>query len=359
MFNSDFFKIYILPGLTFQTIVIAGGYCTGQEIVQYFLTSGPVNGLYGLLMTACVWSVMSGLCFMLAKTYQAYDYKRFFKVLLGKGWFLFDIGYLYLILIVLSVVAASSASLLLTLLKVPYSMGLILTLSTILFLVLQGSKAIAKMFTFWSVLLYVVFAILMICCFQKSSIFTIFSIKLPQGVVWFQKSISYASYNIGVIPAILFTARAFKSKKQAFISGILTGPFAILPAMMLYFALLTSYPQVLDTLVPSTYLLEKINIPFLTFSFAVVLLGTLIQTGIGLVQSIEHRLELSRNKRIMVILLFLGGAFGLSQYGLVSLIVQGYGTLTWCMVGLFMVPLSTYGIFKLVNHKIKPKPHVS
>src|SRR5436190_14573243 len=107
MFNSNFFKTYILPGITFQSIVISGGYCTWQEIVQYFLSLGPVNGFYSLLVTMALWSIICALCFVLAKAYNAYDYKTFFKVLLGRGWILFEISYLYLVVIVLSVISAS------------------------------------------------------------------------------------------------------------------------------------------------------------------------------------------------------------------------------------------------------------
>ena len=39
----------LIPGLVFQGIVIGGGYSTGRELVEFFLTSGPLGALLGML----------------------------------------------------------------------------------------------------------------------------------------------------------------------------------------------------------------------------------------------------------------------------------------------------------------------
>ena len=39
---------YLLPGFIFQSVVIAGGYGTGRELVEFFLTQGPLGGLLGI-----------------------------------------------------------------------------------------------------------------------------------------------------------------------------------------------------------------------------------------------------------------------------------------------------------------------
>ncbi|MGM0396523.1 MAG: hypothetical protein ACQEP4_05650 [Bacillota bacterium] len=43
--KSDTFKKYFIPGIIFQSVVIAGGYGTGREIVEFFLSFGTVIGL--------------------------------------------------------------------------------------------------------------------------------------------------------------------------------------------------------------------------------------------------------------------------------------------------------------------------
>jgi len=49
--RSPFFLKYLLPGIVFQSVVIAGGYSTGREIVEFFLNFGPGGGSSGLTIT--------------------------------------------------------------------------------------------------------------------------------------------------------------------------------------------------------------------------------------------------------------------------------------------------------------------
>lgn len=351
MFNNTFFKNYILPGIAFQSLVVAGGYCTGQEITQYFMSLGPVNGLYGLLVTTVCWSFLCALSFMFAKAFQAYDYKGFFKALLGKGWIAFEICYLYIMIIVLSVVTASAGSLLEEQLGIPYTIGLILPLLYILYMVKKGSQAITKMFSFLSISLYLVFSAFLICCYQKADKTLLTEILAqPSGLDWIKNGFSYASYNIGSIPAILYTLRHFKSYKQAALSGLLVGPFACIPAFFLYFALLTEYPTILNSTVPSAFILNKLELPLLTFTFSFILLGCLVETGVGLMHAFNDRLSIKKHKTFSLIMLLVL-AFGLAQFGLIALIAIGYRFLGWLMLIFFIAPLLTVGIVKIYCKK--------
>ena len=47
-----FFERYLLPGFVFQSIIIAGGYGTGRELVEFFLQYGPLAGLLGMIVFA-------------------------------------------------------------------------------------------------------------------------------------------------------------------------------------------------------------------------------------------------------------------------------------------------------------------
>ena len=40
MLNSRFFRVYLLPGFVFQSIIIGGGYGTGRELVEWFMSQG-------------------------------------------------------------------------------------------------------------------------------------------------------------------------------------------------------------------------------------------------------------------------------------------------------------------------------
>jgi len=43
------FKRWILPGLGVKAVVIGGGYATGRELAEFFLSAGPWGGLYAIL----------------------------------------------------------------------------------------------------------------------------------------------------------------------------------------------------------------------------------------------------------------------------------------------------------------------
>ena len=62
LFNSSFFKKYLLPGFIFQSVIIAGGYGTGRELGEYFMQYGPLGGILGMfLVTMIIWGIMSTL----------------------------------------------------------------------------------------------------------------------------------------------------------------------------------------------------------------------------------------------------------------------------------------------------------
>ena len=89
---NDFFRRYLLPGFVFESAVIAGGYATGRELVEFFLPAGPWGGVLGMIVSMLFWSAVLMVSFELARMAKAYDYRSFFKLLLGRGWFLFEIA---------------------------------------------------------------------------------------------------------------------------------------------------------------------------------------------------------------------------------------------------------------------------
>ena len=116
---------YLLPGFVFQSLVIAGGYGTGRELVEFFLTLGPRAGLLAIVVSTVVWSAVCVVSFEFARRFRAYDYRTFFKQLLGRGWIIFEIGYFGLLLIVLAVIAAAAGSIAAETFGVGYAVGVV------------------------------------------------------------------------------------------------------------------------------------------------------------------------------------------------------------------------------------------
>lgn len=44
--QPSLFKRWLLPGLGVKAVVIGGGYATGRELAEFFLSNGPWGGLF-------------------------------------------------------------------------------------------------------------------------------------------------------------------------------------------------------------------------------------------------------------------------------------------------------------------------
>ena len=108
----NFWRCYLLPGFIFQSILIAGGYGTGREFIEFFLQLGPKAGLLAMITATLIWSAVCVCTFVLARNFQSYNYRQFFKNLLGKGWWLFEVCYVLLMILILAIVVAAAGTIL-------------------------------------------------------------------------------------------------------------------------------------------------------------------------------------------------------------------------------------------------------
>ena len=166
--EKSFFKKYLLPGFVFQSVLIGGGYGTGRELVEFFLSYGPLGGLMGMLLVSTVmWSLLLAVTFEFSRKFRAYDYRTFFKNLLGPFWFVFEMIYFLYMLIVLAGVGSAAGILLRDNFGIPYIFGVILMLTAVGFLTFKGSGLIENFLSVWSMILYAVYAAFLIVGVMK------------------------------------------------------------------------------------------------------------------------------------------------------------------------------------------------
>lgn len=170
--------------------------------------------------------------------------------------------------------------------------------------------------------------------------------------------VRYAAYNLATIPAVLFVIRHHRRPREALVSGALAGPIAILPALLFFIAIVGLYPAVLDSPVPANDLLVALDARWFQILFQVVLFGTLIETGTGMIHAVNERLAgrmvergrtLPDSARPAVALIFLVLATLLTPFGLINLIARGYGTLTWAFLIVFAIPVLTLGVWQVMR----------
>lgn len=353
----SFIRRYLLPGFVFQSVVIAGGYGTGRELVEFFLTQGPVGGLLAIAVSTAVWSAVCMASFEFARLFRVYDYRTFFQELLGPGWVLFEVAYVAMMLIVLAVVAAASGQILLETFGLPYAVGVGGVMAAVGVLVLGGSGVIEKALAGWSAVLYVVYVVFFVWCFVRFDTEILNALGTGEvGTGWAMAGVRYAGYNLAVIPAVLFTVRHQRTRRDSLGAGALAGVIAIVPGLLFYLCTLARYPLILGAPVPANVLLELLGSRTFQVTFQVVLFGTLIETGAGLIHAVNERVAhvyTERGTRMpawlrpAVAMGFLVVAAALSSFGLVELIARGYGTLTWVFLVVFVIPILTLGVWRI------------
>jgi uncharacterized membrane protein YkvI len=355
--RSAFQRIW-LPGILLQSVIIGGGYATGRELVEFFLTSGPAGGLLGMLLATMLFSVASALCFELARMTQSYNYRNFFRQLLGKGWFVYEAAYFLLGLLVLAVIGAAAGELVQAQLGLQKAVGTLLLMAAIAFLVFRGSSFIEKALAGWSFLLYATYATLVACYLWRFGGELVDNLALQSARAgWFGKGFAYFGYNAAVIPIILFCVRHMRSRRDAFTAGALAGPLVMAPAILFFLAMAASYPAILDAPVPSDFMTQRLGLAWLSVAFYVVVFGTFVETGAAFIHAVNERIAqaFADDARIMprwlrsinAIAALLVAVVLAVQIGLIDLIAKGYGTLTWVFIAVFIIPLCTIGAWKL------------
>jgi len=346
----------LIPGAVLQSVMIGGGYGTGREVVEYFTRFGAGPGLFGLALAGAGIAVVFALSLELARRAGAYDYRTFFKALLGRFWVSYEVLLLLLVMLVLGVISAASQGMLLR-----FFPGLSPGLSTLFFvlatvgLILFGRTWVTRLLTFWSFVLYAAFAALlgMVWVRYGEGLGTAFSTP-GDSEGWAVSALRYVGYNVTAVPVVLFAARALRSQRDTAIAGALGGVLAILPAVALHLCFLALGPSVYDGVaLPLFSVLDVLAAPFLTLCLSVVLLGTFLETALGDLQGLLERMDRWREERHgapfspwghgAMALLLLAAAAVLGRLGVVALIGEGYGTLAWGFILVYILPVLLWG----------------
>ena len=334
--------------------------------MEYFLNFGPLGGLLGmLLVTTVIWSLVLAVTFEFARVFKAYD-RTFFMNLLGPFWWLFEVLYIIFLLIVLAVIGSAAGVLLRDNFGIPYIVGVIFMLLAVGFLTFKGSGLIENFLSLWSMALYVVYGVFFVVALIKFG--PVIQENFGTGLIksgWLVGGFKYALYNLACVAAVFFCLTHIKTRKEAIIAGALAGPIGIIPGFFFFVAIVGHYPEILPIEVPAIYVLQKTGLPAMLIIFQVILFGTLIETGTGMIHSVNERIQsalktqgksLARWHRPLISTGMLLIALGFSTFGLINLIAKGYGAVSWGFLFVFILPVLTWGVIKIKNKTQKTAP---
>ncbi len=354
---------WLLPGFLFQSVVVAGGYGTGRELAEYFLSHGPLGGLLAMAVATAVWSVVCAVSYEFARVFSAFDYRAFFETLLGRGWVVLEALYIALTMIVLAVVAASAGEIVHVAFRGPRLAGVLGVLALTGLLAAGGSRRIERALAGWSGVLYVVYLVFFAMCLSAfgPDIHASFA-TAPIGEGWLSDGFAYAGYNLGVLPAVLVAARHLRNRADACVAGLLTGPVAMLPGLFFLASIAGEYPAIVDVPVPLNHMLELLGSRTFQIAFQVMLLGTLVETGAGLIHAVNERVAQAwrgRDRafaplaRAGTATAMLGLGAVVAQVGLIPLVGVGYRYVAWGFLAFFVVPLLTKGALAIRRRRAR------
>ena len=358
----QFFRKYLVPGFVFQSIVVGGGYGTGRELVQFFLTKGPLGGYLGMLVATLVWGLILALGFELARSRKLYDYRTFTKSLLGPAWMGFEALYVASTILTVAVVGSASGELSSEMFNSAPILGTLAAVAAVAFFAFWGSAIIERFFSLWSIALYVVYLamIAMVVPQFGGEIARNAVVTIPDAP-WLLGGLEYAAYNLAALPAILFVARHLETRRDAIIAGFMGGLIAMFPGALIYTALLAFYPSIIDQPIPANFVLGQLGSPGFQLFFQLVLFGTFIETGTGMIHGFNERIagfltesgrKLTHWGRLGIAsLLLVVSVWMADSFGLIALIERGYGYITYGYWLLFLLPILVVGGRQIVYGK--------
>ena len=359
------FTRWLLPGLGVKAVVIGGGYATGRELAEFFLSRGPWGGLFAILFATLLFSIFCALTFVAARRFGTYDYKSFFRELLGPAWHLFELAYLLFVVLILAVYGAAAGAIGSAVFSAPLWAGTVVLAVCIAGVVAFGNKAVERLFRDVSYYLYAIYAIFIVLALWK------FGERVPAGFAanpqtsgWALSGLTYFGYNIVGAVVILPVLRHLMSDRDAVVAGAIAGPLTMLPALLFFVPMVAFYPEVQAATLPSDFLLQRIGIPAFHILFQAMIFSALLESGTSSVHAINERIDhawtartgkpLTHRQRLSIALVVIVTCMFLaSRFGLVALIATGYRALAYILLATFILPLVTIGVWKLWR---RPQP---
>jgi len=310
-----------------------------------------------------VMSVLSVITFVLARRLRAFDYRTFFKRILGPGWVVFEVAYLLLVVLILAVYGAAAGAIAAAVFGAPEWAGTVALMLGIAGVVAFGNTAVERLFADVSYLLYGVYALFIVFAFASfgDQIGPAFAAH-TQTEGWAMNGLTYASYNTVGAVIILPVLRHLMSDRDAVVSGLIAGPLTMLPALLFFIPMVAFYPAIQDASLPSDFLLQQMGQPWLHYLFQAMIFAALLESGTSAVHAINERIghawqarrgsELSHRARLTIGLVLLAVCmFAAGRFGLVALIASGYRAIAYVFLAVFVLPLLTIGVWKILRNE--------
>ncbi|WP_455544290.1 YkvI family membrane protein [Intestinibacter sp.] len=370
-FFDGAFGAYLVPGILLQSVLIGGGYATGREVISYGAMYGAKGWIAGLA-TFIGFSIMSMLTFEFARVTKSYNYKALMSNLIGKFAILYDLIYIPLAIIVLAVMASATGEIVNQTMGLNYWVGVVVVIVIVGILNFYGTSLIERFETWGTVALYIAYIIFGVIAIKAAGshigeVFASGDTSFAEGpanvgsIVWL--GIVYVAYNLLVYPSCFESLERQTTRKQTITAGFIAGFLMTVPWFITYIAFMGFYPNadVLGATVPWLVILKKVGGAWTVIIFGIVMGWTLIETSTGIIHGFVARVNaglvdmgkssLSRSQNAIMTVIVLILAIVLSKFGIIDLIAKGYNTMSYGLMIVYILPMLTIGLYKIVKSK--------
>lgn len=362
-------RISVALGITFVwfTTQFGGGFASGAQLKSYFLSYG-IYCLWTVIGAQAICAVYNMYIAYYCKKHGTYDYGSFNKSFYGKFSpifsTLFEIVYIFVLLVVPAVAFSTGGSTLASLTGLPYILCTAIIGVFIFIVAIYGTAIVRKVATALSIL--IVAGLLVV--FIPNIITQWDQIQANMGVleagnfplwpaVW--SMIVYAAFQIASSPAIHSQhAEALEKPKDAvftYVTGFIVNSLMIFISTLGVMAII-SHADYADASLPVVLLVQngvggKILTPVISI---LIILGS-VSTAVNMVSAgtarVCHLIDKNYNpdgkpttKVITSTLVLCMVGFCVAQFGLLALVNKGYGVLAYLTFPVIIIPYIIHAI---------------
>lgn len=357
----------LLPAAIFQIVLVGPGFSTGREVVEF---AGQYGAL-GLMSAAVIlvgFAILCVIAYELARVMRAYNYREFIRHIVGPAWPLFDALWVIFTLVIIGLVTAAVGEVLFDTFGIPALLATVVVLVVVGVVILLGRSMIEGFDLVGSILFssgITLFAVVILSQRWDDVVRVLAEGDTsaaadagPLDAIW--AGALYVAYNIPTMVPVLFCLDRQTRRSESVASGVLSAFLVVVPFTLTYLAILAFYRDgIVAAPIPWLQMFEAVGGTVLAGLFAIVLTYAVIDTGTSMVHAFLDRIDgaldeagrehLPWRRRAIVVVLFLGAAFGLSQVGVIGLVAQGYTLLAYGFLLVFVVPLVTRGVYLIAT----------
>ncbi|NYF30575.1 hypothetical protein [Sphingopyxis sp. JAI108] len=358
--SSKLTRVILTPSAVFLSVLFGGAFGSGREVVQFMSRHGPVGGFLSIGTIALVYAACLFLSFEIARIYRTHEYRGFYKLLLGRGWFVYEIVITLTMVATLAICASSSGAVLQSHFGVPLRIGEAVLLLLVVAINYGGRDLVERSMRYSVLALALILIALLVIVISSHGQALAGAFEDASSVPGaLRDGLKYAITNAGLIPLLLFCGTQLESRGEALVAAVFAGSAAVAPAVCFHLTFLVEYPRVLGEVLPTYFMMERLTSPLFLDAYVLVLFVMIAQTGVGLLRGAIERVDRWSQERAGAPMgrlshaglsgVALLASMALASIGLVDLIAQAYNYLSIIFTLIFVLPLLIVGIPKIMH----------